>query len=111
MKNLKDPMVRQGISIYSTGEPITTQGIIGGQGEVSTTSTSGTIKPGRDFLGDARFLTVDEAARFARVSTSTIRNWCRSGLRAFRYGRVIRIQQGELESFLEKYTNMAGGPV
>jgi excisionase family DNA binding protein len=49
---------------------------------------------------DLKLLTVEEAAKIARVSTSTIRNWSNGPLPVFRYGRVIRIERSILFSFI-----------
>ena len=49
---------------------------------------------------DLKLLTVEEAAKIARVSTSTIRNWSNGPLPVFRYGRVIRIERSTLFSFI-----------
>ena len=61
------------------------------------------LYPDMQLLGDARYLTVDEVARIAGVSTSTVRNWCRTGeLPAFQVRRIIRITSKNLETFLTK---------
>jgi excisionase family DNA binding protein len=50
-----------------------------------------------------RWLTIDEAAEYARLSSRTIRQWIHDGnLRAFipRGSRVVRIDQRDLEDAL-----------
>jgi excisionase family DNA binding protein len=48
-----------------------------------------------------RLLTVEEAAKIANVSTSTIRNWSNDGLLpVFRCGRIMRIDQARLLMFI-----------
>lgn len=50
------------------------------------------IDPSRLEIDEAtKLLTVDEAAKIAHVSPSTIRNWSNGPLPVFRYGRIIRI--------------------
>lgn len=48
-------------------------------------------------------LTVDEAAKIAHVSPSTIRNWSNGPLPVFRYGRIIRIDQSTLFTFIQQF--------
>lgn len=49
----------------------------------------------------ASLLSVDDAARFAAVSQSTVRRWIRSeGLPHFRAGKLLRIDRDELLKFL-----------
>jgi excisionase family DNA binding protein len=46
--------------------------------------------------------TVEEVARFLRVSPRAVQVWIRSGaLTAVRYGRLLRVRQGDLEAFGE----------
>lgn len=49
------------------------------------------------------YLTVSEAAEFARLATSTIRLYIRKGqLKAQKVGRRVIIERGELEAFLSR---------
>lgn len=49
------------------------------------------------------YLTVSEAAEFARLASSTIRLYIRKGqLKAQKVGRRVIIERGELESFLSR---------
>lgn len=49
----------------------------------------------------ARLLTVNESAEVYGVSPYTIRLWIRKGLlHAIKLGRLVRIQQSELERFI-----------
>lgn len=51
--------------------------------------------------GEERLLSIDDAARFAAVSQSTVRRWIKSeGLRHYRAGRQIRIDRNDLLKFL-----------
>ena len=51
-----------------------------------------------------RFFTVGEVARNLGVSSRTVRRWIESGeLVAHRFGRLIRIAEGDLVHFLEKH--------
>ena len=52
---------------------------------------------------DTKLLTVEEAAKIANVSPSTIRNWSNGPLPVFRYGRIIRINQSTLFTFIAKF--------
>lgn len=53
-------------------------------------------------------LTVDEIARYLRVSRTTICRWCVQGrLPAFRIGRGWRVQREDLEQYIKHA--MAGG--
>ncbi len=55
------------------------------------------IDPSRLEIDEAtKLLTVEEAAKIAHVSPSTIRNWSNGSLPVFRYGRIIRIDQSML---------------
>jgi excisionase family DNA binding protein len=48
-------------------------------------------------------LTVDEVARYLRVSKTTICRWCSSGkLPAFRIGRGWRVNRNTLEHFTQQ---------
>jgi excisionase family DNA binding protein len=49
---------------------------------------------------DTKLLTVEEAAKIANVSPSTIRNWSNGPLPVFRCGRIIRIDQTALFAFI-----------
>jgi excisionase family DNA binding protein len=53
---------------------------------------------------DTKLLTVEEAAQVAHVSPSTIRNWSNGPLPVFRFGRIIRIDQSTLFTFIEQFT-------
>ena len=49
--------------------------------------------------------TVEEVARFLRVSPRAVQVWIRAGmLTAVRYGRLLRIRQADLASFGEVLT-------
>jgi excisionase family DNA binding protein len=50
-----------------------------------------------------KLLTVEEAAKIAHVSPSTIRNWSNGPLPVFRYGRIIRIDQSMLFTFIKQF--------
>lgn len=52
---------------------------------------------------NTKLLTVEEAAKIAHVSPSTIRNWASGHLPVFRYGRVVRIDQSTLFSFISQF--------
>jgi len=52
---------------------------------------------------DTKLLTVEEAAKIANVSLSTIRNWSNGPLPVFRYGRIIRINQSTLFTFIAQF--------
>lgn len=52
---------------------------------------------------DTKLLTVEEAAKIANVSPSTIRNWSNGPLPVFRYGRIIRINQSTLFTFIAQF--------
>lgn len=52
---------------------------------------------------DTKLLTVEEAAKIANVSPSTIRNWSNGALPVFRYGRIIRINQSTLFTFIAQF--------
>lgn len=52
---------------------------------------------------DTKLLTVEEAAKLAHVSPSTIRNWSNGPLPVFRYGRIIRIDQSMLLTFITQF--------
>jgi excisionase family DNA binding protein len=52
---------------------------------------------------NTKLLTVEEAAKIAHVSPSTIRNWANGRLPVFRYGRVVRIDQSMLFSFISQF--------
>ena len=45
-------------------------------------------------------LTVKDAAVYARVSEQTIRRWITAGLKIYRAGRQIRIDEQDLVSFI-----------
>jgi excisionase family DNA binding protein len=61
------------------------------------------VDPSRLEIDEAtKLLTVGEAAKIAHVSPSTIRNWANGHLPVFRYGRVIRIDQSTLFTFIKK---------
>ena len=48
--------------------------------------------------GAADYLSIDEAAKIARLHHSTIRGWIKDGsLKAFRAGRVYRIRRSDLD--------------
>ncbi len=62
------------------------------------------IDPSRLEIDQAtKLLTVEEAAKIAHVSPSTIRNWSNGSLPVFRYGRIIRIDQSMLFSFIKQF--------
>jgi excisionase family DNA binding protein len=49
-----------------------------------------------------KLYTVEEVARFLRVSPRAVQVWIRSGtLTAVRYGRLLRIRQADLAAFGE----------
>ena len=52
---------------------------------------------------DTKLLTVEEAAKIANVSPPTIRNWSNGPLPVFRYGRIIRINQSTLFTFIAQF--------
>lgn len=54
---------------------------------------------------NTKLLTVEEAAKIAHVSPSTIRNWANGQLPVFRYGRVLRIDQSTLYTFISRFTS------
>ena len=45
-------------------------------------------------------LTVKDAAAYARVSEQTIRRWITAGLKIYRAGRQIRIDEQDLVDFI-----------
>ena len=45
-------------------------------------------------------LTVKDAAAYARVSEQTIRRWITAGLKIYRAGRQIRIDEQDLVGFI-----------
>ncbi len=62
------------------------------------------VDPSRLEIDEAtKLLTVEEAAKIAHVSASTIRNWSNGSLPVFRYGRIIRIDQSMLFSFIKQF--------
>jgi excisionase family DNA binding protein len=78
---------------------------------IITTAAGGTMVTDSSRLKvdeGTKLLTVEEAAKIARVSPSTIRNWSNGRLPVFRYGRVIRIDQSTLFLFIAKF--MANNP-
>jgi excisionase family DNA binding protein len=62
------------------------------------------IDPSRLEIDEAtKLLTVDEAAKIAQVSPSTIRNRSNGPLPVFRYGRIIRIDRSTLFTFIAQF--------
>ena len=62
---------------------------------------SGRMTPPRHFRERIRFFTVAEVAEHLSVSTRTIRRWIEScELVAHRFGRAVRIGEGDLRAFL-----------
>jgi excisionase family DNA binding protein len=52
---------------------------------------------------EARYLSAHQAAEIAGVTAATIRDWVRKGeLRGSRAGRLLRIKNSDLESYLER---------
>jgi excisionase family DNA binding protein len=56
--------------------------------------------------------TVEEVARFLRVTQRAVQVWIKRGeLTAVRYGRLLRVREADLANFgevLEKHTSPAG---
>jgi excisionase family DNA binding protein len=58
---------------------------------------------------DATYLSINEAAKIARLHHGTIREWIKDGsLKAFRTGRVFRIRRADLD---ERLTRKIADPV
>jgi excisionase family DNA binding protein len=49
------------------------------------------------------WLTINEAAKYARVSGRTIRNWMKGGLKYSRIGGLVRIDSIWIDEFLNKH--------
>lgn len=50
-----------------------------------------------------KLMTIQEAARYARVSVQTVRRWIKEGkLKTYRAGRLIRIDLNDLVQFLSQ---------
>lgn len=48
-------------------------------------------------------LSVEEAAQFAYISPSTVRNWIKENrFPVRRYGRLIRIERSDLQRFIDE---------
>jgi putative molybdopterin biosynthesis protein len=63
--------------------------------------------------GIGTLYTTMEVAKMLRVSQRTVQDWIRNGeLTAVRYGRMIRVRQGDLEAFGEVLTSatLSGDP-
>jgi excisionase family DNA binding protein len=57
----------------------------------------------------ADYLSIDQAAKIARLHHTTLRDWIKDGsLKAFRAGRVYRIRRSDLD---ERLTAKAADPV
>jgi len=57
----------------------------------------------------ADYLSIDEAAKIARLHHTTLRDWIKDGsLKAFRAGRVYRIRRSDLD---ERLTAKAADPI
>jgi excisionase family DNA binding protein len=55
------------------------------------------------------YLSIDEAAKIARLHHTTLRDWIKDGsLKAFRAGRVYRIRRSDLD---ERLTAKAADPI
>ena len=56
---------------------------------------------------DSDLLTIPEAAEVLRISPSTLRGWITAGNgpRTVRIGRLVRIDRGDLERFIEDRKN------
>lgn len=52
---------------------------------------------------NTKLLTIAEAAKFANVSASTVRNWSNGPLPVFRIGRLIRVDQSTLYDFMAQH--------
>jgi excisionase family DNA binding protein len=66
-----------------------------------TTKTSSGLEAQPSAQKQLTLLTLQEAAIYARVSVSTIRRWvCDEGLRVYKAGRQIRIDEMDLVRFL-----------
>ncbi len=47
------------------------------------------------------WMTIEEAAKYLKVSVQSIRNYIKSGkLPSYRHGRLIRLKQSDLDAFL-----------
>jgi len=56
---------------------------------------------GTPMNASSEMMTPAEAARWIKIKPETIREWVRRGeLRAYRRGKLIRIQRADLEAFL-----------
>ena len=60
-----------------------------------------TDQPARPEYAD-RFLTIEEVAARMKISRSTVWRWRKQGLRQTRKGRVIRVLENDLNSFLNE---------
>ena len=56
------------------------------------------------------WLTIDEAARYLRVSVGTLRNWISAKrLPHVKRGRLVRLNRGELDEWLREYSTAGCG--
>ena len=59
--------------------------------------------PGPEAQSGSYMLTVDEVAKYLRVSRATICRWCGNGkMRAFKVGKGWRVQQQDLERYIQQ---------
>jgi excisionase family DNA binding protein len=49
------------------------------------------------------WLTIHEAAKYAKVSERTIRNWMKGGLKYSRIGGLVRIDSMWIDEYLNKH--------
>jgi excisionase family DNA binding protein len=61
-----------------------------------------------DFFPDPKDLTLEGAAKKARVHTSTIRRWIDEGLPAYRWGKGgrIMVRENDLARFLKEHRQL-----
>jgi excisionase family DNA binding protein len=66
-------------------------------------------RPPADADASGAYLSIDEAAKIARLHHSTLREWIKDGsLKAFRAGRVYRIRRADLD---ERLTAKVAEPI
>jgi excisionase family DNA binding protein len=86
-------------------EPVATKGVAMDQPVAGSAATASPV---------GQLYTVEEVARFLRVSPRAVQVWIRGGsLPAVRYGRLLRIREADLANFgevLEKHTPPADAP-